>query len=399
MSKLNELIDQLPDTKSESDVVKITLDIRALLNSQDEDKPDDSDDSSGDADSNDDANSDDSGNASGDADSNDDADSDDSGNASGDANSNDDADSGKSQDNQSKSDSSSSKYPNNLDDADTTDCPDMHEQLRQQVDAEADKNAPDDAAELCKLANAVLGDIKEEDVSFIHDNDFTEAFALVNKLTMTFRRAFMDDKRIKRKYIRENGVLEGNRLTDLVTMPDKAALFRNEARATTTSAAVSIIVDASCSMGWSKLHETANATAYAVSKAFDNLKFISHEVRYMLHGGSYVAKRFHDRKSNPSRFSVYPKGGTPTAELVQSAVVSLVGQAERKKLIIVITDGEANCVQSLSNAVSDAQCFGISVKGIGIKCPTPGIDDGVIIENIQELPQTLMQAVKQGVFK
>ena len=155
------------------------------------------------------------------------------------------------------------------------------------------------------------------------------------------KRALIDQARVRRNYVRDGGVLDGQRVLDLVTNPNTACIFRNEKRAKAPSAAVSIIVDASWSMEEAEdkndvpPFRVANQAAYAMASALDMLPNVECEVRHMVDDKSLLTKRF-ACPIDLNQFAVKPKGCTPTALLVKGSVASLCAHRFDKKLVIVI---------------------------------------------------------------
>jgi hypothetical protein len=296
--------------------------------------------------------------------------------------------------------------PFNDDQVDDSECmEDLHEVVRQIVNQLADEfqvENPQEILENLEYAENMVGNIDYPRRGFDNFHELETVKAHTNRLKLIFKRALIDQARVRRNYVRDGGVLDGNRILDLVTNPDKACIFRNEKRAKASSAAVSIIVDASSSMGDTekgiKPYKVANQAAFAMANALDQLTNVECEVRHMVSNCSYLTKRFGQR-ADMNCFAVRPSGFTPTAELVRGAIASLNGHRFAKKLVIVVTDGKPDDVGALRLAVSDAQIAGVGVKGIGINCPTYGIDDGVIIKDVSELHSELSIAVRNGIFK
>ena len=440
------IIDEVEHCKSTQDSVNLTLKLRDFLQQfepetqesqppqytsddtdSDADSSDDADDDSSaggsdsDADSSDDADDDSSaGGSDSDADSSDDADDDSSaGGSDSDADSSDDAgddsSAGGSDLEADSSDAADSAQPTitqfennpfNDDQVDDSECmEDLHEVVRQIVNQLADEfqvENPQEILENLEYAENMVGNIDYPRRGFDNFHELETVKAHTNRLKLIFKRALIDQARVRRNYVRDGGVLDGNRILDLVTNPDRACIFRNEKRAKASSAAVSIIVDASSSMGDTekgiKPYKVANQAAFAMANALDQLTNVECEVRHMVSNCSYLTKRFGQR-ADMNCFAVRPSGFTPTAELVRGAIASLNGHRFAKKLVIVVTDGKPDDVGVLRLAVSDAQIAGVGVKGIGINCPTYGIDDGVIIKDVSELHSELSIAVRNGIFK
>ena len=406
------IIDEVDNATCTQDCVNLTIKLRDFLQQfEPEQQPVQSDDSDADTDSSDDSEADDDSSASGDdsdadTDSSDDSDAD--GDSAGSTNANGEANTDSSDDANGSNSPTINELENNpfeddqIDDSECMD--DLHEVVRQMLNELAEEfqvENPQEILENLEYAENMVGNIDYPGNGFDSYHGLESVKAYTNQLKLVFKRALIDQSRVRRNYVRDGGVLDGNRILDLVTNPDRACIFRNEKRAKSTSAAVSIIVDASSSMGYTETttipFKIANQAAFAIANALDQLRNVDCEVRHMVSNASYITKRFGQR-ADINRFAVKPSGCTPTAQLVRGAIGSLHGHRFDKKLIIVITDGEPDSVDTLRLAVSDAQIAGIDVKGIGINCPTYGIDDGVIIKDVRDLHSELSLAVRKGIF-
>ncbi|WP_338455121.1 hypothetical protein [uncultured Alteromonas sp.] len=430
--EVESIIDEIPNAKDTYDSLKITQKLRDFLQQIEPEKPDsdDSDDSDegGHGQNNEDTESagDDSDGAS---DEQSDDDSSDSQTNTDDSNSDtpqetsanddvdepfEDGDDSSSADSSDKASSDSkptiNQFENNPfedENIDDSECmQDVHEAVRQTINELSDQFAtdnPDEYRENLEYSANSIGNIDHSPSGYDRQHELDSVTGQINQIKLIMKRALIDQARVRRNYVRDGGVLDGQRVLDLVTNPNTACIFRNEKRAKAPSAAVSIIVDASWSMEEAEdkndvpPFRVANQAAYAMASALDMLPNVECEVRHMVDNKSLLTKRF-ACPIDLNRFAVKPSGCTPTAPLVKGSVASLCGHRFDKKLIIVITDGKPDCVDSLRLAVSDAQIAGIGVKGIGINCPTYGIDDGVIIEDINELHAELSHAVRNGIF-
>ena len=115
----------------------------------------------------------------------------------------------------------------------------------------------------------------------------------------------------------------------------------------------------------------------------------------------YTAKAFNARTVD-KRFSVKESGGTPTGEAMIHRLNSLALRLEKKKILILITDGQAGDPSVVQDALLIAKCFDVQVVPIGINT---GIlsgfdkDSCVTVESAADLPMAIQQAVKLRLLK
>jgi Mg-chelatase subunit ChlD len=219
-----------------------------------------------------------------------------------------------------------------------------------------------------------------------------------NRLKLAFRKLLMDVAKVKSKHFDCGASLDGNRLVGIVTNPKNAKPFREISRAKTPNAAVSLIVDASSSMDYQNRFIKANTAALSIANALEPLRHVDVEVRHMYADNVFVTKPF-SKKAEPLKFGVTTSGCTPTALVVGSAITSLMSLQKDRRMIIVITDGDANSIPDLKEMVETASMLGIEVKAIGIGVDSvSGIPNHCVINNVNELGTTLEGAVKTGLF-
>jgi hypothetical protein len=90
-------------------------------------------------------------------------------------------------------------------------------------------------------------------------------------------------------------------------------------------------------------------------------------------GGSYLCRHFEYKSAHSSDFnsldSIFQTGGggTPTAEGVEFARALLRHSKAKKKILAVVTDGEANDIDACREQVRLAEMMGITVIGLGFK--------------------------------
>ena len=188
------------------------------------------------------------------------------------------------------------------------------------------------------------------------------------------------------------------------------SVFKRHVEQQDISAAVSVIVDASGSMGYyvedteTTRMQFANTCALAFATGLDKTG-VAVEVSYFglcngQHLNAYIAKPY-DAKTKAQNFKVLPDDSTPTGEMMMHALNNLALRPENKKLMIVITDGDPNDRSIVTKASQIANSMGIKVVPIGI-CTKEvrGFNEGefVTVDDPSQLTSALRDAVKLKLF-
>jgi hypothetical protein len=188
-------------------------------------------------------------------------------------------------------------------------------------------------------------------------------------------------------------------------------VFKRHVEQQDVKAVLHVIVDASFSMGKRVVGsnvarmEYANTCAFAFAAGLERSK-VPVEVSYYGLGASsellYVAKQY-DEKAVLNKFKVIPEDTTPTGEMMMRTLTTLALRPENKKMLIVITDGEANpgSVAVVKTATELASAFGIKVVPIGICTDAvSGFDkhEFVSLSDPSQLTTALREAVKLKLF-
>ena len=95
-----------------------------------------------------------------------------------------------------------------------------------------------------------------------------------------------------------------------------------------------------------------------------------------------------------SKFSLCAKGSTPLGEALWWVMQNMSVLREKRKLILILTDGEPDSRDNALAAIKEAGRQGFEVYGLGlgndsIKRLMPGRSQ--VIQNLAELPVTLFQ--------
>ena len=131
---------------------------------------------------------------------------------------------------------------------------------------------------------------------------------------------------------------------------------------------ISIVADASASMGgkdafykpWTVAEQTFVSLAEAAKGFINQIEVYG----YQEQGGRCNIIRLYQKGQ---LYTIYPTGRTPSGQAIMAAAL-LMKKANRKKLIIHITDGAANCGLNVIDALQYCQKNGIDLITIGCGC-------------------------------
>lgn len=222
--------------------------------------------------------------------------------------------------------------------------------------------------------------------------------AFVESLTKTHRQYRDNGKRIARRKIA--GAIRGD--TRFYTRKDE------EVGANT---AVSIVVDRSGSMqvllpgdtGATRM-KVANEVAYALSGAIESINGNASEV-YYYNSFSYLAKPFSIRTSRAcGNFNVSPTDGTHLYLTLNPAILSLIKQPQKRKLLIIVTDGETSSPNECAALIRGADMLGIDVYGlaignIGFLKPYLPVENCVQVTSALGLRDKMFELARQSMSK
>lgn len=165
---------------------------------------------------------------------------------------------------------------------------------------------------------------------------------------------------------------------------------------------VIIAVDGSGSMGGSK-EECASKALYAVIRA---LKLIP-GVRSMafLYSGRRINHivGFDQAFSNKIPFRISSNGGTPTGEAVYHAIGKFSRDMKRRRILIIMTDGEPDDTTYFRTSIKTAKRLGIETIGIGIEddylTRDMSPEDSFVIQRLDELTPLLFSLLRNKLVK
>ncbi|WP_300707585.1 hypothetical protein [uncultured Desulfovibrio sp.] len=101
-------------------------------------------------------------------------------------------------------------------------------------------------------------------------------------------------------------------------------------------------------------------------------------------------------------FTCMPDGGTPLGAALWWALAQLQPLSQRRKLLIVLSDGEAQDEASCRQAIRLAPAQGVEILGIGLQSAAIGDllpHHSVIIQEMRELPDALFRLLQDALLR
>ena len=232
-----------------------------------------------------------------------------------------------------------------------------------------------------------------------------------------------------------SGRLHAAALSKLTMFGDER-VFRRKHENHTKDVSVSLLIDCSGSMSGTKIDAAAKA-AYGLASVLDRLK-IKNEVLGFTTSGRLPAEAFVEERKTGVRYSRHLKlyipilkgfeeGMTPEVkrrfaylahshilsenvdgESVQIAASRLAVRREKRKILIVLSDGQPACPGDyhslgphLRSVIEDTEKMGVEVLGIGIMTTAPAAyyPKHVLLNSISELPTEVIGQIKRLLLK
>lgn len=194
---------------------------------------------------------------------------------------------------------------------------------------------------------------------------------------------------LRRSRASRSGRLDGHLLHRLAT--GSAQVFRQQAEIRGLDTTVHILLDCSCSMAH-KL-KTACASCYVVASALSRIQGVRVALTAFpaTDDNTSVCPVFRPGERTSDACLVTAHGSTPMAEAMLYALRELLRQRERRKLLIVLTDGSPDDFRTAMDVIDTAERLGIEVCGIGIdaRAVTNLFSKSAVIRTVEELPKAL----------
>ncbi|EGR0682605.1 TPA: VWA domain-containing protein [Vibrio cholerae] len=172
------------------------------------------------------------------------------------------------------------------------------------------------------------------------------------------------------------------------------------------NAAVHLLVDISGSMGKPigegnrKYFHVANEAALALAMALEGIPGVVPAVSYFPGIHQEVSIALLPKQSVRHRaacFDQKPRGCTPMAQAMWSAANSLLAQKQKRKLMIVLTDGDPDDWAATHDIVDRCRRSGFELLGIGIQ--TRSVEkffpQSIVINDVKDLKRELFEVTQQ----
>lgn len=172
------------------------------------------------------------------------------------------------------------------------------------------------------------------------------------------------------------------------------------------NAAVHLLVDISGSMGKPigegnrKYFHVANEAALALAMALEGIPGVVPAVSYFPGIHQEVSIALLPKQSVRHRaacFDQKPRGCTPMAQAMWFAANSLLAQKQKRKLMIVLTDGDPDDLAATHDIVDRCRRSGFELLGIGIQ--TRSVEkffpQSIMINDVKDLKRELFEVTQQ----
>lgn len=186
-------------------------------------------------------------------------------------------------------------------------------------------------------------------------------------------------------------------------------VYRTPAERQRPNTAVHIVVDMSSSMGHyvipntnKKFEEVAREAAMALAMALEPIPGVNPAVTFFCDDSSQpvysVVKHGERVGKNADRFMFTSRGLTPMAEAVWYGAYELSKTREDRKMMIVVTDGDPDCVDSARSVIGLCEQSGFDMVGIGIctTAVTSLFKKHIVINDAADLQRTLFRLMERS---
>ena len=177
---------------------------------------------------------------------------------------------------------------------------------------------------------------------------------------------FLQAQTQRRCSIGRRGTLHANSLHRLQVGNDR--VFQKESVQLGLNTAVHILLDVSGSMAGAPM-SLANRACFAVATALSHIRDVNPAVTAFpaVTETNSVFPIMRHGQAVPDIFDLRASGGTPLAGAVWWVLQTMLHLKERRKIILVITDGMPDNQLAANNAIGVAQELGFEVYGLGIR--------------------------------
>ena len=270
---------------------------------------------------------------------------------------------------------------------------DLHEQVNNELEKMADEVRSSNDMEQLIDFNAPL--ISKNDRGTVGTAALNQAKRLSTPISRELHKIIYGLDRKSVNFSKQGRTVEANRLAGVKA--GNFNVFKSERFTKAPTMAISVLVDRSSSMSAVEMNG-ANTSALAINLAIDKLKGVNSECIYFSAGDLYEAKCFKSTtKAVKDNFRVSSRGGTHTGLSLYSVIRRLSLRVEQKKVVFIITDGQASDLKYLEKSIEMSELLGIQIVCIGINTGMLyGFENQELlnIQTVEELPSILKQVIK-----
>jgi len=297
-------------------------------------------------------------------------------------------------------------------DDDETDEPQGSEASRAIFSADESDMAPDPFDGIKQAINS-MPESKDEELPelVLNDESCNAGLALYRKVVAESCRlraqlhGLVQSERMEHNAIRKSGRwISGRHLCRAAT--HDARIFRHRGWQTAINTAVHLLIDRSGSMCQPVLDQTRLSltieAAMALALALEGMDGVTSAVTAFPGDASRkdqvlgIMRRSERVKSVAKRFPIAPEGGTPLTGALWYCAAELLLQSQKRRIIIVLTDGQPNDRVSTATMLSRCAKSGIEVIGIGLQYDVSALfENSLNITDFRDLKRKLFTIAKE----
>ncbi len=290
---------------------------------------------------------------------------------------------------------------------------DQADNLRQALEASAAQFEPDTFAQVAEvLSEQAEGhqgvtplSLPQAEQAMLGDEAILSLSASESAQIRARLRGMVQSSQDNRNHAKQHGLrVATHRLA--ASQAGESRLFIQRQPRIAPNAAVHLLVDISGSMGKPigegnrKYFHVANEAALALSMALEGIPGVVPAVSYFPGIHQEVSIALLPKQSVRHRaacFDQKPRGCTPMAQAMWFAANSLLAQKQKRKLMIVLTDGDPDDWAATHDIVDRCRRSGFELLGIGIQ--TRSVEkffpQSIVINDVKDLKRELFEVTQQ----
>lgn len=290
---------------------------------------------------------------------------------------------------------------------------DQADNLRQALEASAAQFEPDTFAQVAEvLSEQAEGhqgvtplSLPQAEQAMLGDEAILTLSASESAQIRARLRGMVQSSQDNRNHAKRNGLrVATHRLA--ASQAGESRLFIQRQPRIAPNAAVHLLVDISSSMGKPigegnrKYFHVANEAALALAMALEGIPGVVPAVSYFPGIHQEVSIALLPKQSVRHRaacFDQKPRGCTPMAQAMWFAANSLLAQKQKRKLMIVLTDGDPDDWAATHDIVDRCRRSGFELLGIGIQ--TRSVEkffpQSIVINDVKDLKRELFEVTQK----